>query len=125
MKHYGVSASSFAENIGVQRSSISHILSGRNKPSLDFVLKLVKAYPEVDLYWLLLGKGIFPSEEVPSVPPSTQDYKNDEPLGLFSTSSEEETYSGSKHVPDQKNTDLSIKRIVVFFTDGHFEAYEN
>ena len=43
-------ASSFAEKIGVQRSSISHILSGRNKPSLDFVMKVLHTYPDVELY---------------------------------------------------------------------------
>ena len=59
--YYGESASSFADKIGVQRSSISHILSGRNKPSLEFVLKILSSYPEVELYWLLNGKGDFPS----------------------------------------------------------------
>src|SRR5688572_30899687 len=61
--YYNESASSFAEKIGVQRSSISHILSGRNKPSLDFVLKVLSSFPEVELYWLLNGKGQFPVEE--------------------------------------------------------------
>ncbi|MCB0433841.1 MAG: helix-turn-helix transcriptional regulator, partial [Mangrovimonas sp.] len=60
---YGENASSFAEKIGVQRSSISHILSGRNKPSLEFILKVLSAYPEVELYWLLNGKGNFPNIE--------------------------------------------------------------
>ena len=54
---YSETASSFAEKIGVQRSSISHILSGRNKPSLDFVLKILSVYPEVELHWILNGKG--------------------------------------------------------------------
>ena len=57
---YSLSASSFADKIGVQRSSISHILSGRNRPSLDFVMKTLASFPEVDLYWLLNGKGKFP-----------------------------------------------------------------
>ncbi|WP_452598137.1 helix-turn-helix domain-containing protein, partial [Pontimicrobium sp. MEBiC01747] len=61
--YYGESASSFAEKIGVQRSSISHILSGRNKPSLEFVLKVLSAFPEVELYWLMNGKGKFPVEK--------------------------------------------------------------
>ena len=61
--YYGESASSFAEKIGVQRSSISHILSGRNKPSLEFVLKVLSSFPEVELYWLLNGKGNFPAEK--------------------------------------------------------------
>lgn len=60
MDHYGLTVSAFADGIGVQRSSISHLLNGRNRPSLDFVMKLIDAYPEVDLYWLLLGKGDFP-----------------------------------------------------------------
>ena len=60
LKHYGLSASVFAEKISVQRSSISHVLSGRNKPSLDFVLKIISSFPEVELYWLLNGKGTFP-----------------------------------------------------------------
>jgi transcriptional regulator with XRE-family HTH domain len=49
----GLSASKFAEKIGVQRSSVSHILSGRNKPSLDFVLKIYKSIENIDLEWLL------------------------------------------------------------------------
>jgi predicted transcriptional regulator len=53
--YYDETASGFAEKIGVQRSSISHVLSGRNKPSLDFVMKVLQAYPEVELYWLLNG----------------------------------------------------------------------
>ncbi len=60
---YGLSASSFADRIGVQRSSISHILSGRNKPSLDFILKILHAFPDVELYWLLNGKGVFPADK--------------------------------------------------------------
>src|SRR5690606_14853733 len=63
MDYYGDNASAFAEKIGVQRSSISHILSGRNKPSLDFVIKIISQYPEVDLYWLLNGKGEFPKTD--------------------------------------------------------------
>ena len=55
ISYYDLSAAAFADAIGVQRSSISHLLSGRNKPSLDFVLKVIQQYPEVNLYWLLNG----------------------------------------------------------------------
>lgn len=48
--------SEFADRIGVQRSSISHILSGRNKPSIDFLEKTLEAFPEVDVKWLITGK---------------------------------------------------------------------
>ena len=58
---YGVTATSFSEKIAFNRSTISHLLSGRNKPSLEFVMKVLQTYPEVDLYWLLYGKGSFPT----------------------------------------------------------------
>jgi transcriptional regulator with XRE-family HTH domain len=64
LKYYNLSASIFSEKIGVQRSSLSHLLSGRNKPSLDFVIKIVEEFPEVDLYWFLFNKGQFPKEEL-------------------------------------------------------------
>ena len=47
----------FANTIGVQPSNISHLLSGRNKPSLDLIMKIVKRFPEIRLDWLLQGDG--------------------------------------------------------------------
>ena len=47
----------FAEEIGVQASGISHILSGRNNPSLDFVVKMLLKYPSLSAEWLLFGRG--------------------------------------------------------------------
>ncbi len=59
MEHFGLSASSFADKINVQRSSISHLLSGRNKPSLDFIMKIIDIFPELNLYWILEGTGSY------------------------------------------------------------------
>ena len=59
MAYYNENATSFSEKIGVQRSSISHILSERNKPSLEFILKVLSSYQEINLYWLLNGQGEF------------------------------------------------------------------
>lgn len=57
MRHLGLTATRFASEIGVQRSSISHILSGRNQPSYEFILKTIERYPEIDVEWLITGKG--------------------------------------------------------------------
>jgi len=101
--HYDENASSFAEKVGVQRSSISHVLSGRNKPSLDFVMKVLKAFPEVNMYWLLNGKGSFP-------PADKTDDNQSIPL---------------PGVPTQKPlSDKAIERIVIFYKDGSFKSYE-
>ena len=103
---YDESASSFAEKIGVQRSSISHILSGRNKPSLDFVLKILSTYPEVELYWLLNGKGHFPKKEIIAEPKK-------ERKEITSLPNEISTKATKK-----------IQRIVIFYEDGSFENFE-
>ena len=107
MDFYGETSSSFAEKIGAQRSSISHILSGRNKPSLDFVLKVLSSFPDVELYWLLNGKGTFPKEEKSEI------------------QSEEIT---SKNIIENISTinhDKKIERIVIFYSDGSFQNFEN
>jgi len=57
LKTENISASKFADEIGVQRSSISHILSGRNNPSLDFIQKILKRFPDISSDWIIFGKG--------------------------------------------------------------------
>ncbi|MFO7844898.1 MAG: helix-turn-helix transcriptional regulator, partial [Bacteroidales bacterium] len=57
LKEKQISATKLAEIIDVQRSSISHILSGRNKPSFDFIEKILMAYPDLNAQWLITGKG--------------------------------------------------------------------
>lgn len=109
---YNETASSFAEKIGVQRSSISHILSGRNKPSLDFVMKVLHAYPEVELYWLMNGKGNFPSETKISESPKSNLPKTD-------TKSQLPISDSDSH----SNTNSEIEKIVIFYKDGTFKSY--
>ena len=55
IKSKQLTKSSFATKIGVQRSSLAHFFSGRNKPSLDFYIKIKNKYPEVDLNWIISG----------------------------------------------------------------------
>ncbi len=106
MLTHQITASSFADIIGVQRSSISHILSGRNKPSLDFILKITSKFTDVDIYWLLNGKGTYPKRETTNTQTPTPT-------------------STPSLTPDQTQTNTSkkIQRIVVFYKDGTFEEY--
>ena len=57
MRKEGLTNAEFAEKIEISTSSLSHIFSGRNKPSLDVVTRIHKAYPFVNLYWLVNGEG--------------------------------------------------------------------
>ena len=105
LNYHQLTASLFADKIGVQRSSISHILSGRNKPSLDFILKDTNTFTDVDIYWLLNGKGEFPKEQGPS-------------NKVFSPN--------ESSIIETSNSKSSKKmnRIVVFYEDGTFEEYK-
>jgi plasmid maintenance system antidote protein VapI len=64
LEHYNLSSAQFAESISVQRSSISHILSGRNNPSYDFIIKILQQYPDISAEWLLLGQGIMIKSQI-------------------------------------------------------------
>ena len=142
LDYYSLSASVFADKIGVQRSSLSHLLSGRNKPSLDFILKIIEVFPDVDLYWILNGKGTFPKsddkietkKETPT-PLNTigiVENKIEEAPNLFSEKSfapkkeiEENflnNFSNTQTSPVQKN-ESEIDRIVVFYKNGTFKNY--
>lgn len=133
LDYYGINASTFADKIGVQRSSLSHLLSGRNKPSLDFILKILEAYPDVDLYWILNGKGSFPKNntvfketdsterieiELQSATSPIEQLKAE---NLFSTiKHEEETPSKFVHESNQGE----VEKIVFFYKDGTFKIFK-
>lgn len=112
MDYYQLSSSSFADRIKVQRSSISHLLSGRNKPSLDFVLKVVKEFDTVDLYWLLNGKGTFPRKLLTSTSPETLKTSDPDKVKKIVAKSMSTSSSSKK-----------LERIVLFYSDGTFGEY--
>jgi transcriptional regulator with XRE-family HTH domain len=102
MTHYHLTAAAFADSIGVQRSSISHLLKGRNKPSLEFVCKITEVYTDVDLYWLLYGKGDFPSTRKASL--KTEKVESKKSADITPTASE-------------------IEKIVTFYNNGTFTTH--
>lgn len=117
--YYDLNASSFAEKIEVGRASISHLLSGRNKPSLDFVLKVVQTFPEVELYWLLNGKGKFPKENTTAQPAPTSTLPPVENLNP----SNDETPKKAEVENQSLIKGKKIKQIVLLYTDGTFETF--
>nr|WP_315222625.1 helix-turn-helix transcriptional regulator [uncultured Flavobacterium sp.] len=139
LDYYSLNASSFADKIGVQRSSMSHLLSGRNKPSLDFVLKILDVFPDVDLYWILNGKGSFPkNREEPiiqknsSLPEITNSstlspLENNVSGDLFSEINFSENKKELPNIPEVKNNTTAveeeIEKIVFFYKNGTFKVY--
>ena len=103
--NHQLTSASFATKIGVQRSAMSHILSGRNKPSLDFIIKTSSVFRDVSLNWLIHGK------------------KFDEPINPkeISPPLKEQIENSIKTNLDEKQ----LKQIVFFYKDNTFKIFEN
>ena len=129
----GLTATKFAAMIGVNASTISHILAGRNKPGFDIINNIAKTFPDLNLTWLITGNGSMDNSPV-------QKEKNSivsEPT-LFDVEPTEKNVSviPDKNVKPEESRDpmasvkpftkqtKKIKRIILFFEDGSFEDYE-
>jgi len=145
LKTKNISSSQFADEIGVQRSNISHILSGRNNPSLEFIKKILDRYKEINMEWLVNGKGPMQKEAVPPNPDlftileskevqnvkaepekkvDVQESKFDEnsPDSL----SEHEMQKVIENIPVQinkENLTKEIEKIVILYKDKTFTSY--
>ena len=114
-KNHQLTAASFATRIGVQRSAISHVLSGRNKPSLEFLMKIHDAFDEVNLEWLILGKPSPLSQDLeilnnPETNPSTDVIDNIVPVSKSDISNESESVE-------------TLKEIIYLYDDGKVERF--
>lgn len=152
LKIKNLTATRFADELEVQRSGISHILSGRNKPSLDFIIKIKDTYPEFSLDWLILGKGpaTLSPPSADSKPAETsyslfdeeaamQKEGEDQQFAKTDTSPTIAAEAGSK--PQEMNTKAEspestkpgmiktaaakeIERVMLFYSDKSFEIYD-
>ena len=134
----------FADIIGVQRSSISHIISGRNKPSFDFIAKVLQRFPRVNPDWLILGKGEMYKQmvqaslfDVPVVKQLVPEQESNQEIvkqeSITDVSGTEEAVSKespslnteveSSYPIDIKAFDREVERIVVFYKDRTFRSY--
>lgn len=118
--YYDLTASSFADKIDVGRASISHVLSGRNKPSLDFVMRVVSTFDEVELYWLLNGKGQFPSQSNTH----DSDHRKTKVLKEELTSGIEQSNS-ELTMNSKSSTRKDVYKVIICYTDGSFESFDN
>ncbi|MDC7999807.1 helix-turn-helix transcriptional regulator [Aequorivita todarodis] len=121
LEYYGITATAFAEKLDFNRSTISHLLSGRNKPSLEFVMKLLQQFPEVEMNWLLFGKGSFPT--IPENRNAIAAPKQ-KPIAAEDLFSNKNNVEADKTVRSNQNSE-TIERIVIFYRDGSFNVYQN
>ena len=137
-----LSPSVFADEIGVQRSSISHILSGRNRPSFDIIQKVIRRFPDLGYDWIMeddnqqeqsFGSARVATRQVPSARTSsiyaTKEYKaatGQQPaLNTARISPLQQTAIPELPtlVPVAQTADKAVERILIFYTDGTFREY--
>lgn len=131
MRAKNLKASDFAELLGIQPSGISHILSGRNQPSLDFVKKIKETFPEYNLDWIVFGKGPMTTSEpfresfapVINNPESTEMEDIISPSAPFSPVTETEAVSNMPVVSSPASNDAGVKFLFVLYDDGTFERF--
>ena len=142
IQHHRLTPSRFADQIGVQRSAVSHILSGRNNPGLDFLAKILDNYPDISGDWLITGKGEMLKKKVqkpafaPTLfstePSDVKDSENQAPyhqaarpiIEPLPESPKPEQAKPESVVSNQQNTTKTIARIVIFYDDRSFESYQ-
>jgi transcriptional regulator with XRE-family HTH domain len=149
IREEGLSAAKFADEIGVQASSISHILSGRNNPSLDFLIKTIERFRGINVEWLLLGKGDMYKSSSKNEPVRRIESLNAEP-DLFSavqTPNKSNDVTNKENQPMENpelkdlnqnmdnlidevittnpNTSKPIDKIVILFKDKSFDVYRS
>ena len=127
LKNKGLSAKTLAEMLDIQPSGISHILSGRNKPSFDLVQKILRTFPDINPDWLLLDSDqAFRSGGVstPSKPMVSD-------VSLFDVNENIEFSEGNTAAKNDqssiftlpRNGSKGVERIVIFYADGSFDSY--
>jgi len=143
----GISPSELADSIGVQRSNVTHVLKARNKPSFQFIEKLLQIYPEINAKWLLLGEGnmiesasnksrtLFDSIPDPITPPVSHEKKVEPEIIMDSQyTSQKETSAPTSPITEKNEpvnemydpffgSEKPIERLIVFFKDQTFRVY--
>ena len=123
-----LTAAEFALRLGIQPSNVSHLLAGRNNPSLEFVRKLKETFPEYNLDWIIFGTGAMTVSE----PFFEKKTAVDEPLAAAaSTDNVAESLESTLFAPEVVPANLSqsatplpeagLKRIILVYADNSFE----
>jgi len=131
----GLTPSLLSEELGVQRSGISHILSGRNYPSFDFLQKLLVRFPKLNAEWLLLGQGSMYKSSVGDLSNLFTTTAPVEKMPVSPTISEKPQKLSSaeddKKIPTKEEPEIlppaaskkTIEKMIVLYTDKTFVTY--
>ena len=124
-----ITQAQFADNIKVVRASVSHVLSGRNKPSYEFILSIMTKYPNLNIEWLMFGKGKMYKDarrEDTSLPETDVLFPEPMPEETFPCPEErtEEPFSPietSNNITESVVNQRKVVKVIVLFDDGSYQ----
>ena len=133
MSHEGMTPSKFAEAIGIQRAAMSHIIAGRNNPSLDVATKIMKRFKTVNPNWLLLGQGEMYTDSESSEAPLLQNEavlptvnadatENRKEIGV-ETSINNQIIPVNQQIVYKEKHFKEVSRIIIYYSDNSFEEF--
>ena len=122
----GLTPTQFAELIGMQRSSISHILSGRNNPSFDMLQNILMKFTKINPTWLIMGKGDMYQKAVQTS--LFSELPNSKQPTITPTITESTSNVNSGELPKVKPPESAVfgkdvERVIVFYKDKTFTEY--
>ncbi len=119
----GLTPSYFADEIGVQRSSISHILSGRNRPSFDIIQKVIRRFPDLGYDWIMEDDLPNPVASPDGATQTVAASPRVSPRDRFNPVNAKPASSMS--IPETKPAEMAkaVERILIFYSDGTFREY--
>ena len=126
MEREGLTPSKFAESIGIQRSAMSHIISGRNNPSLDVLLKILERFTYVDSDWLLFGKGEMVREHVLTEPNLFTNMLENRPnVQVVAENRKEIGVEIPVNIQKQpvEKPSKNVSKIMIFYSDNTFDTF--
>lgn len=116
-----ISRAQFADSINVARAGISHILSGRNNPSYEFIVNAMAAYPQLNIEWLLRGSGKMYKNDSGNIFESAAEYEPSAPASAPLSSPQTPEQTGS--VLGAFSSNRKAKRVIVFYDDNTYEEF--
>lgn len=145
MEYKGITPSELADSIGVQRSNVTHVLKGRNKPSFQFIEKMLQIYPDLNAKWLMLGTGSMvdapiktrtlfdqiaeqpilqvPKEEKTEAKPVVEEPAAPENKAITTPHFAEKKLPQDELQDQFFSSEKPIERLIVFFKDATFKVY--
>lgn len=120
-----ITQSQFADSINVVRASVSHVLSGRNNPSYDFIKAIMSSYPQLNIEWLIFGKGKMYKEKSEEILLFSDELTDNEPETVPCQPADDIQFyakpESDLHIPSNEPQKRKVKKVIILYDDDSYQ----